>query len=60
MKTIIKNACPPCFARYVAIFPDATWESMRNDAANGGDEAYAEAREHLVILRSEKNMHFLT
>ena len=48
MKTIIKNACPPCLARYVAKFPDATWETMRNDAANGGNEAYAEVREHLV------------
>lgn len=54
MKTINKNACPPKLARYAASFPDAHWEAMRNDALNGGDVAYEEARRHLV--KDQKNL----
>ncbi|MBQ7608334.1 MAG: TIGR02646 family protein [Desulfovibrionaceae bacterium] len=48
MKTILKKTCPPRLACYAATVPYATWESMRNDAANGGDKAYTEAREYLI------------
>ena len=48
MKTILKNACPPRLARYAAKFTSATWESMRNDAAHGGDAAYTETRAQLI------------
>ena len=54
MKTILKNSCPPSLARYATIFPNATWEAMRNDAANMGDIAYAETRSHL--LKDQKNL----
>lgn len=48
MKTILKSSCPPHLACYTAQFPDATWESMRNDTAHGGKQAYTEVREHLI------------
>lgn len=48
MKVCLKEPEPPSLANFRAAKPAAKWEEMKNDAHNGGQEAYADVKRSLV------------
>ena len=48
MKRIIKNPAPNSLIDYSSAVPNSTWEQMRNDGVNNGQNAYHDCRRQAV------------
>ena len=48
MKRVLKGPAPNSLQNYILKFPDANWEQMRSDNANGGSQASHECRNQAI------------